>query len=118
MYSNEGAASHYPVTLARILFPSASVLDQGCRLKAYRFSSLVGIAAALWLAREPLGEMAYGRAVKAVYGRDATADLGDGLYVILRGVAAAYPGKVVMGEASMLISLPARSGATEQAGLR
>lgn len=87
-------------------------------MKAYRLSLLVGIAAALWLAREPLGEMAYGRAGKAVHGSDATPDLGDGLHVILCGVAAAYPAKVVMGEASMLISLPARSGAIEQAGLR
>lgn len=52
---------------------------------------VAGVAAGLWMARDPLGELVYGRAVKAGYGTDVTADLDDGLHVILCGTGSPLP---------------------------
>lgn len=62
------------------------------------------IAATLWLAREPLGDMAYDRAVKAGYGSDATADLGDGLHVILCGTGSPLPDPDRSGPCTLVIA--------------
>jgi ribonuclease Z len=65
---------------------------------------VAGIAAGLWMARDPLGELVYGRAVKAGYGTDVTADLDDGLHVILCGTGSPLPDPDRSGPCTLVIA--------------
>jgi ribonuclease Z len=65
---------------------------------------IVGIAAGLWMARDPLGEFVYGRAVKAGYGTDVTAGLDDGLHVILCGTGSPLPDPDRSGPCALVIA--------------
>lgn len=65
---------------------------------------IAALAVGLWLARDPLGEAFYDRAVKANYGRDATGDLPDGLHVILCGTGSPIPDPSRSGPCTMVIA--------------
>ncbi len=65
---------------------------------------LVAVAASLWLARVPLGEVLYARAVKANYGRNVTAGLPDGLHVILCGTGSPLPDPSRYGPCTLVIA--------------
>lgn len=65
---------------------------------------MVGIAAGLWMARDPLGEFVYGRAVKAGYGTDVTTGLDDGLHVILCGTGSPLPDPDRSGPCALVIA--------------
>lgn len=65
---------------------------------------VAGIAAGVWMARDPLGELVYGRAVKAGYGTDVTADLDDGLHVILCGTGSPLPDPDRSGPCTLVIA--------------
>lgn len=62
------------------------------------------LAAAGWLARERLGEALFSRAVEATYGTDATADLEDGLHVILCGTGSPLPDPARSGPCALVIA--------------
>lgn len=66
--------------------------------------ALAGLATGLWLAREPLGEMLFARAVDATYGADATAKLDDGLHVILCGTGSPLPDPNRSGPCALVIA--------------
>lgn len=65
---------------------------------------LAFLAAAGWLARERLGEIVFARAVEATYGTDATADLDDGLHVILCGTGSPLPDPARSGPCALVIA--------------
>lgn len=65
---------------------------------------LAGVAAGLWLARDPLGEAFYARAVQSAYGRDATDGLPDGLHVILCGTGSPLPDPSRSGPCTLVIA--------------
>ena len=65
---------------------------------------LLAGAAGLWIGRDPLGELAYGRAVEAGYGTDVTADLDDGLHVILCGTGSPLPDPERSGPCTIVIA--------------
>jgi ribonuclease Z len=68
------------------------------------FLLLAGLGTSLWLARDPLGEIVFDRAVKATYGTDATADLDDGLHVILCGTGSPLPDPARSGPCTLVIA--------------
>lgn len=68
------------------------------------FVALGVIAAGLWLAREGLGEIVFARALEASYGADATADLDDGLHVILCGTGSPLPDPARSGPCTLVIA--------------
>lgn len=49
------------------------------------------VAGLVWFSRDRLGEIVFNRAVEANYGKDALADLPDGLHVILCGTGSPLP---------------------------
>lgn len=65
---------------------------------------LAGVLAAAWAARERLGEMVFARALEATYGKDATADLKDGLHVILCGTGSPLPDPARSGPCTLVIA--------------
>ncbi len=65
---------------------------------------LAGLGAGAWAFRETLGEAVYDRAVKAGYGTDATADLADGLHVILCGTGSPLPDPDRSGPCALVIA--------------
>jgi len=62
------------------------------------------LSAAGWLARDRLGEVLFARAVDATYGTDATADLEDGLHVILCGTGSPLPDPARSGPCALVIA--------------
>ncbi|MDM7956762.1 MBL fold metallo-hydrolase [Blastomonas sp.] len=57
-----------------------------------------------WLAREPLGEIVFARALEASYGKDATVGLDDGLHVILCGTGSPLPDPARAGPCTLVIA--------------
>lgn len=66
---------------------------------------VIAIASAgIWFARVPLGEAIYARAVNSAYGQDATADLPDGLHVILCGTGSPLPDPDRSGPCTLVVA--------------
>jgi ribonuclease Z len=83
---------------------------------------IAGLGAALWAARERLGEIAFDRAVQANYGTDVSADLSDGLHLILCGTGSPLPDPARSGPCTLIVAgkqvflIDAGSGAGRRIG--